>query len=237
MADEKIERLQEISSRTWVRHLDDRIGISQDEAALKNRQPAPGLPVVEPVLADKPEHIIPRTDPDPYNGNPHRFNMPVPDLQYNLGEIYNLGIRKGTLSPEDRFKINEHIIQTIIMLGRLEFPEYLKNVPEFAGGHHETMIGTGYPRGLKKEEMSVPARIMAIADIFEALTAADRPYKTPKRLSETLKIMSSMRDDEHIDADLFELFLTSGVYQTYAEKYLAPDQIDAVDVSQYRMNA
>jgi HD-GYP domain-containing protein (c-di-GMP phosphodiesterase class II) len=233
MADEKIARLQKIAARTWVRHLDDRIGISQDEAALKNREPAPALPVIEHVLADKPEHIIHRTDPDPFKGNPHGFNMPVPDHQYNLGELYNLGIRKGTLSAEDRFKINEHIIQTIIMLGRLEFPEYLANVPEFAGAHHETMIGTGYPRGLKKEEMSIPARIMAIADIFEALTAADRPYKKPKTLSEALRIMSFMRNDQHIDADLFELFLTSGVCQAYAEKYLDPAQIDGVDVTQY----
>lgn len=236
MADEKIERLQRIAARTWVRHLDDRIGISQDEAALKNRQPAPRLPVVEQVLADKPEHRIPRADPTAFNDNPHGFTMTVPDLKYNLGELYNLGIRKGTLSPEDRFKINEHIIQTIIMLGRLEFPEYLENVPEFAGAHHETMNGTGYPRGLKKEQMSIPARIMAVADIFEALTATDRPYKTPKRLSEALRIMSLMRDDQHIDADLFDLFLSSGVFQTYAEKYLDPNQIDAVDVNQYRLN-
>ena len=233
MADENIERLNRIAARTWVRYLDDRIGISQDEAALKNRQPAPRLPVIENVLADKPEHLIPRSDPNPFDGDAHGFTMPVPQLMYNLGEIYNLSIRKGTLSPEDRFKINEHIIQTIIMLGRLEFPEYLKNVPEFAGAHHETMIGSGYPRGLKKEDMSIPARIMAIADIFEALTAADRPYKFPKRLSEALRIMSLMRDEKHIDADLFDLFLTSGVFQTYAEKYLAPGQIDGVDVNLY----
>lgn len=233
MGDEKIERLNRIAARTWVRYLDDRIGISQDEAALKSSQSPPRLPVVENVLADKPEHLIPRSDPNPFDGDTHGFTMPVPQLMYNLGEIYNLSIRKGTLSPEDRFKINEHIIQTIIMLGRLEFPEYLKNVPEFAGAHHETMIGSGYPRGLKKEDMSIPARIMAIADIFEALTAADRPYKFPKRLSEALCIMSLMRDEKHIDADLFDLFLTSGVFQTYAEKYLAPGQIDGVDMSLY----
>jgi len=237
MADEKIERLQRIAARTWVRHLDDRIGISQDEALLKNREPAPTLPVIEPVLADKPEHVIPRADADPFSGNPHGFTMSVPDVQYNLGELYNLSIRKGTLSAEDRFKINEHIIQTIIMLNRLEFPDYLANVPEFAGAHHETMIGTGYPRGLKKEEMSVPARIMAIADIFEALTAADRPYKTPKTINEALRIMSFMRNDQHIDADLFDLFLQSEVYRTYAERYLNPVQVDAVDVGQYLSGA
>ena len=233
MADEKIERIERIANRTWMRYLDDRMGISQDEAALKNREPAPTLPVVEHVLADKSEHVIPRTDPDPFEGNPFGFKMMVPDDQYNLGEIYNLSIRKGTLSPEDRFKINEHIIQTIKMLNKLPFPDYLGNVAEFAGAHHETMIGTGYPRGLKKEQMSTPARIMAIADIFEALTATDRPYKLPKTLNNALRIMSFMRDDQHIDAELFDLFLTSGVYQTYAKQFLDPDQIDVVDIHQY----
>ena len=233
MADEKIDRLERIAALTWTRHLDDRLGISQDEAALKSREPAPTLPVVEHVLADKPEHIIPRANPDPFDGNTHGFNMTVPEHQYNLGELYNLGIRKGTLSAEDRFKINEHIIQTIIMLKRLPFPENMKHVAEIAGAHHETMIGTGYPRGLKKEEMSIPARIMAIADIFEALTAADRPYKKPKRVSDALRIMSFMRNDQHIDADLFDLFLQSGVYRNYAEQFLDPVQIDAVDISKY----
>ncbi|MGD8702798.1 MAG: HD domain-containing phosphohydrolase, partial [Desulfosarcina sp.] len=233
MADEKIERLEQISKRTWTRHLDDRIGISADEAALKNRQPAPTLPVVEQVLADKPEHVVPRTDPNPFDDNPLGFKVTVPRDQYNLGELYNLGIRKGTLSEEDRFKIQEHIIQTIIMLNKLEFPDYLANVAEFAGAHHETMIGTGYPRGLNKAQMSVPARMMAVADIFEALTAADRPYKKPKTLSEALRIMSFMRDDQHIDPDLFDLFLQSGVYQHYAERYLDPSQIDEVDIKKY----
>jgi HD-GYP domain-containing protein (c-di-GMP phosphodiesterase class II) len=236
MADEKIERLEQIATRTWTRHLDDRIGISNDEAVLKNTSPAPTLPAIEHVLADKPEHIIPRAKPKPFDDSPYGFKMQVPENQYNLGELYNLGIRKGTLSPEDRFKINEHIIQTIIMLNKLEFPDYLANVPEFAGAHHETMIGTGYPRALKKEEMSIPARIMAIADIFEALTAVDRPYKKPKTLDEALHIMSFMRDDQHIDAELFDLFLQTGVYQTYAEKFMDPAQIELVDIQQYLSN-
>ncbi|MFP6736383.1 MAG: HD domain-containing phosphohydrolase, partial [Rhodospirillales bacterium] len=106
-------------------------------------------------------------------------------------------------------------------------------VPEFAGGHHEKMDGTGYPRGLSEKDMSVPARIMAIADIFEALTAADRPYKLPKKLSESVKIMGFMEKDAHIDPDLFKLFLGSGVYREYAERYLLPEQMDEVDVASY----
>ena len=95
------------------------------------------------------------------------------------------------------------------------------------------MDGTGYPKSLKRDSMSVPARIMAIADIFEALTARDRPYKSPKKLSECVKIMSFMKKDQHVDPDLFELFLTSGVYKEYAEKFLLPEQVDEVDIGQY----
>jgi len=102
-------------------------------------------------------------------------------------------------------------------------------VPEYAGGHHEKMDGTGYPRGLRRDQMSTPARMMAIADIFEALTAADRPYKKAKPLSVAMKIMGFMKKDNHIDPDLFELFVDSGVYRDYAERYLKPDQIDDVD--------
>jgi HD-GYP domain-containing protein (c-di-GMP phosphodiesterase class II) len=104
-------------------------------------------------------------------------------------------------------------------------------VPEYAGGHHEKMDGTGYPRGLRGEDMSIPARVMAIADIFEALTAADRPYKPPKRLSEAIRIMKFMVKDGHIDPELFQLFLDSGVYRDYARQFLKPDQIDEVDTA------
>jgi len=144
-------------------------------------------------------------------------------------EIENLSIRRGTLNDADRKVINDHIVHTIHMLEALPFPKSMRNVPEIAGGHHEKMDGTGYPNGLKRDQMSVPARMMGIADIFEALTAADRPYKKPKPLSESVKIMKMMRDQQHIDADLFELFIRSGVYRDYAERFLAPDQLDAVD--------
>jgi HD-GYP domain-containing protein (c-di-GMP phosphodiesterase class II) len=119
------------------------------------------------------------------------------------------------------------------MLEQLPFPKHLARVPEYAGGHHEKMDGTGYPRKLIKNEMSLPARIMAIADIFEALTASDRPYKPPKKLSDAIEIMSFMKKDAHIDGDLFELFLTSGVYKKYAERFLDQGQMDEVDISQY----
>lgn len=144
-------------------------------------------------------------------------------------EVLNLSIRRGTLNDEEREIINNHIVATIKMLESLPFPRNLQNVPEYAGGHHEKMDGTGYPKGLKRDEMSVQARIMAIADIFEALTASDRPYKQGKKLSECLKIMGFMKKDQHIDPDIFDIFIKNGVYLDYAEEFLDPDQIDTID--------
>jgi HD-GYP domain-containing protein (c-di-GMP phosphodiesterase class II) len=234
MADEKVERMKGIAKETWSRTLSDRIGISYEEARRKEREPEAALPVTVKLLDDREDHIVIREGHDLMPPeNKWGFSMPVPEHKFNLGEVYNLAIGRGTLTEEDRYKINDHIVQTIVMLEALPFPKHLKRVPEYAGGHHEKMDGGGYPRGLKKEDMSLPARIMAIADIFEALTAADRPYKAPKKLSESVKIMSFMKKDEHIDADLFELFLTSGVHNEYAEKHLLPEQLDEVDISDY----
>jgi len=232
MAPEKAERLKRIAAVTWLRTLDDTIGLSWEEAQRKPKQ-KPALPVVEQLLADRPEHLVPHGKPAMTLGNPWGFRVKPPEQKFNLGEVYNLSVSRGTLTEEDRFHINDHIVQTIIMLESLPFPKTLKRVPEWAGGHHEKLDGTGYPRGLVKEQMSIPARAMAIADIFEALTARDRPYKTPKKLSECIKILSFMKRDRHIDPDLFDLFLSSGVYRDYAEAFLLPEQIDAVDISKY----
>lgn len=147
--------------------------------------------------------------------------------------VLNLNISRGTLNDAEREKINDHIVVTIDMLEKLPFPKHLKRVPEFAGGHHETMIGTGYPKGLTKADMSVQARIMGIADIFEALTASDRPYKKGKTLSEAMRIMGFFKADQHIDADLFDVFLKEGVFQDYADQFLDAKYIDDVDVQKY----
>jgi hypothetical protein len=144
-------------------------------------------------------------------------------------EVRNLNITKGTLLPEERDIINDHISITIDMLEQLPYPKNLKNIPEFAGGHHEKMDGTGYPKGLKADQMSPQAKIMAIADIYEALTAADRPYKDGKKLSQAMRIMGFMKNDYHIDEDLFEIFVNSGVYKHYADEHVAAGQIDDVD--------
>jgi hypothetical protein len=146
-------------------------------------------------------------------------------------EAYNLNIARGTLTAEERAIINNHIVVTIKMLESLPYPKDLKRVPEYAGGHHERMDGKGYPRGLTREQMSIPARVMGIADIFEALTSRDRPYKKAKTLSESLFILGKMKLDNHVDPDLFDIFVREKVYLRYAEQFLEPEQIDDVDES------
>lgn len=147
-------------------------------------------------------------------------------------EVENLCIRAGTLTQAERGIINQHITTTQRMLNELPWPAHLQRVPEYAGGHHERMDGKGYPQGLTREQMSVPARIMGIADIFEALTAGDRPYKPGKTLAESLSILGRMKEDGHIDPDLFQLFIRERVYLRYAQQFLEPWQIDRVDESQ-----
>jgi HD-GYP domain-containing protein (c-di-GMP phosphodiesterase class II) len=144
-------------------------------------------------------------------------------------EVYNLNISRGTLTTEEREIINNHIVVTIEMLEQLPYPRNLRRVPEYAGGHHERMDGKGYPKGLTREQMSIPARMMGIADIFEALSAKDRPYKKGKTLTECLQILGKMKLNNHIDPDLFDLFVSEKVYMRYANEYLDPDQIDEVD--------
>jgi len=149
--------------------------------------------------------------------------------QQNLlsdNEIHNLNIAKGTLTEKERNIINKHISVTISMLNKINFPKHLKKVCEYAGGHHERMDGRGYPKGLTREQMSIPARVMAIADIFEALTAKDRPYKDGKKLSESLAILEKMKQEGHIDPDIYDTFIQQKVYLKYAEKFLSKNQID-----------
>ncbi|MHA6491620.1 HD domain-containing phosphohydrolase [Pseudomonas borbori] len=232
MESQNIERLHVIAQRTWTRHFDNRLGLSHEESRRLEALPSPPLPTTEQLLADKPEHLLRRGENkalDPKYG----FKLVVPEYQFNFGELYNLSVSRGTLTAEERFKVNEHITQTIVMLENLPFPKNLRRVPEYAGTHHETLLGTGYPRQLDAASLSIPARIMAIADIFEALTASDRPYKKAKTLSESIGILANLRDRGHIDADLFALFLREGLHLRYGARHLHPEQLDEVDVEAY----
>jgi HD-GYP domain-containing protein (c-di-GMP phosphodiesterase class II) len=234
LADELVERIHEIAGKTWSRTLDDRIGISWEEGQRKNRTPAAPLPAEEKLLSDRDEHLITRGEADQIKpDNEWGFKIDQPENLYNRGEVYNLEVRRGTLSMEERFKINDHIVQTIKMLEGLPYPRHLRGVPEIAGGHHETLHGTGYPRKLTGDQMSITAKMMVIADVFEALTASDRPYKKAKKLSDAIHIMGLMQKGGHFDPDLYRLFLTSGIYRQYGEDHLEPSQIDEVDIAQY----
>lgn len=231
MAEQDIARLKEIGSKTWQRNFDNRAGLSPiEELNLASNQQQ--LPVQEFLLSDKNEHIIKRHNKVEFNPK-FGIKMDIPEHLYNQGELYNLSITRGTLTREDRFKINQHVTSTIKMLENLPFPPELARVPRYASTHHETMKGTGYPRRLKAEDLSIPERILIIADIFEALTAADRPYKKAKPMSEAIDILHSMALEQHIDMDLFKLFLTSGTHLKYAQKFLDKKQIDEVDINKY----
>ncbi|MBY0407653.1 MAG: hypothetical protein K2Q01_08165, partial [Rickettsiales bacterium] len=144
-------------------------------------------------------------------------------------ERQNLSVRRGTLTDAERKIMNDHMVHTCAMLEALPFPKHLRRVPEYAGGHHERMDGKGYPKGIKAGDMSIPARMMAVADVFEALTAADRPYKPAKKLSESMAIIAQMKKHHHLDPVIVDFFITSKVYLAFARKYLAEELIDAVD--------
>lgn len=206
------KRLDKIAERHFVRYFNRMLGLSWAE---RNRIKDPGLyarPAEEMLLQDRPDQLVDN---------------------YNRGELYNLKTPQGTITEEERQKINEHIEITINMLEALPFPKELSNIVEYAGCHHERVDGKGYPRGLKGEEMSIPAKIMAIADVFEALTARDRPYKEPKKLSEVLHIMRDMKNTGHLDPDLYEVFIRSKVYMDYAEQYIEKNQIDEINPEEY----
>ncbi|GAP35099.1 HD domain-containing phosphohydrolase [Piscinibacter sakaiensis] len=237
LSDEAIARLQAIGRQHWQRHFDDRLGLGPDERRRLEavRPEAPPLPALEPLLADRPEHRIPWGDARPavQRDDPRNtlgFDMDLPPLRQDRGELHNLAVRRGTLSPEDRFAINDHIVQTLCMLKKLPWPAPLARVPDIAANHHERMDGRGYPRRLVAADLPITDRVMALADVFEALTAGDRPYKPAKPLSESLRIMAAMARDGHIDPELMRFFLASDLWRRYAERFLAPAQIDEVDV-------
>ncbi|MGB1262414.1 MAG: HD domain-containing phosphohydrolase [Cognaticolwellia sp.] len=226
-----VDKLKKLQQVTWTRYFDDRLGLSPIEELRLSPEPET-LPVVEQLIADKPQHIIPHDKAIKYDER-LGIKIEVPAVRANLGELHNLTVARGTLTAEDRFKINEHIISTIRMLDKLPFPPELAKVPKYASTHHETLIGTGYPRKLTAEQLSIPERVLVLADIFEALTAADRPYKKAKPLSVAIDILHKMVLNQHVDADVFRLFLSSGIYLQYSDKYLDAAQKDNVDIDYY----
>ena len=239
MADADVQRLTALAETPWLAYFDNRLGLSGEELRrLQSVEPvAQPLPRREQLLANRPDQVVPwgERKPPVEKGDPknrYGFDMKLPPHAQNMGEMHNLTIRRGTLTEEDRFKINDHIVQTLIMLRSLPWPKHLARVPDIAATHHEKLDGKGYPRQLPGDQLTVADRVMALADVFEALTAADRPYKQPKTLTESLRIMAFMAKDQHIDAQLFRYFLDSGIWREFAERYMQPSQVDAVNVAE-----
>lgn len=226
------QRIKQIASRTWFRHLDDSLGLSETELSNKARRKVK-LPVQEFVLSDKVEHEIPHGKSNDHDLEYKAFKMAKPALKNNLGELHNLFVTEGTINPEERYTIDKHVIETINMLEQLPFPRHLERVSEIAGAHHEQLNGTGYPNNKTANEISFESRILTVADIFESLTAKDRPYRKANTLSESIAILAEKADKNEIDKNLFKLFLASGIHLRYAKKYLSPEQIDEVDITQY----
>ena len=208
LTDDDIRRLEKIAEKTFMRYFNRLLGLSWAERDKIESPEIYANPAWENLLQNRPDQLVDH---------------------YNSGELHNLEIRQGTINDEEREKINEHIIVTIDMLKALPFPKELSKVVEYAGAHHERVDGKGYPNHLTGDQMSIPAKIMAIADIFEALTANDRPYKEPKKLSEVLAIMQEMKNTGHIDPDLYAVFIQDKVYQDYADQYLDKSQIDEIN--------
>jgi len=218
------ERLKRIGQLCWTRTLDDRIGISAEERARKQRSPPRALPASEHLLANRLEHLI-DYQPNEVLGQKLPGGRSPPRHKLNLGELYNLSVRRGTLTAEERHLIEAHIVQTRRMLDALPFPRPLSAVPAIAGGHHEHPDGSGYPLGLAGDALPLGARLLAIADVFEALTAHDRPYKPAKTIGEALAIMRDMVARGHLDGELFERFVAAGIPEDYGRRFLKPEQL------------
>jgi len=133
--------------------------------------------------------------------------------------LENLSIRKGSITEAERKKMKEHAYMTLKMLSQIPFTKKFRNIPHFAGAHHECLDGTGYPLGLRGDEIPFEGKLMAVTDIAEALTSADRPYKRAMPLDEVYRVLRSLAEKGKLDRDLVELFITENVYGAYKRKY------------------
>ena len=230
--DDDYVRLIQISNTTWERNFSKCIGISWQEHEYMANNDEEILPVQEHLLSDAKEHEIPRSPSDLKLYKKENVKMKIPTLLYNKGEIYNLSIPVGTITKEEKFKIQEHAIHTLKILKELPWSDKLKYIVEDAANHHEHLDGSGYPRLLNATKLSIPARIMAIADIFEALTSKDRPYKKVKPLSQVLEIMLDMAKSNNIDSHIFKLFIENKIYLKYAKGHLTESQIDLENINE-----
>lgn len=209
-----LKKLQKIGNKKFKRYFSRLEGLSwneiqtlSNEEKLKYKSTA-----TETILQDNPE--------DYYQGIP-------------TGELHNLSTYKGTLSPEERQKIEQHAIETENILKLLQLPKSYQNITIYAAQHHERPNGKGYPHGLNDNNLFLASKILMLADVFEAITSSERPYKAPKKLSEALHILQKMKDSGQLDANLYKLFIQKKIYLRYAKQYLSPEQIDEINIDDY----
>jgi HD-GYP domain-containing protein (c-di-GMP phosphodiesterase class II) len=233
VTDDDCKRLHSISTLRWERNFSKFLGLSwQEKEQISKKDKEENLPVTEQLLSDAKEHKISRSEKDFKLYQKENIKMNIPELLYNKGEVYNLCIPMGTITEEEKFKIQEHVVHTLKILRELPWSDKLKNIVEDAANHHEHIDGSGYPRSLQGEELSIPARIMAIADIFEAITATDRPYKKTNTLSQTLMIIAQMARVKKIDSEIFKLFIEEKIYLKYANVYMKKEQVDVENINE-----
>ncbi len=214
VGNKEISRLQKLTKLRYKRHFNRLFGLSWIE---QNRLPEK---IKKQYETTGWEYLLNDKEEDLYK-------------EINTGELHNLCTEKGTINIEERQQIEQHVIETRKILERLNLTSDLKKLISYAGEHHERLNGQGYPLGLTEKKLSLPSRILMFADIFEALTSVDRPYKSPKKLSEVLHILQTMKNKQQLDAEIYRIFLTQKVYLKYARKYLQPEQIDDVDINDY----
>ena len=212
LTDEDLKRIDKISSQSFTRYFNRMTGLSYNERQQISDTEKYTKPATEYLLQDLPEQE---------------------ESFYDQREIINLKTIQGTINTIEREKIKEHVTTSLNILKDIPFPKEYNNIIEYAGSHHERIDGKGYPNGLKGDQMSIPAKILAVADIYEALTAKDRPYKEPKKISQVLRIMQDMKNSGHLAPDIYEVFIKSGVYMEYAKEYLDPSQIDEINPEEF----
>lgn len=209
-----VKKLKRIGRQKFKRYFNRLLGLSWFEKQQLNPEQSQKYSHTgfETVLQDNPEDV--------YKDIP-------------TGEIYNLSTNKGTINPLERKKIEQHAAETAKILDYLQLPPDYACIKNYAAEHHERPNGSGYPLGLTDKDLSVAGKIIMLADIFEALTSVDRPYKAPKKLSETLRILQAMKNKQQLDAEIYHIFITKRIFMQYAEQYLKPEQIDQININDY----
>lgn len=225
MSEDVIERLSEIGKLKWIRKLDNSLGVSEGNIDLSGT--AGQGPVVERLL----------TSNNHYN-DVQQITSDVPadikqDNELDKSEIYNLLVESGVHTAQEKNIMNGHFVTSLNILKTLQFPEHLAEVNTYVSYIYEKMNCVSEPETLSEQQQTISSSILCIAEIFASLTSKTAANKKPKTLSQIIATLHTMSIEGRINAHVFKLMLSTGIYETYAEKYMAPHQRDRVDVNRY----